>query len=394
MTKPPSNRVLFIASQPFFQWRGSPIRLGFDLMSLSQLGYEVEFLTLPIGEPREIPGVKIVRAPNPFHAKKISIGPSPLKLFFDFLLFWMALGRVIKRRYAVVHGVEDCGIVALVCARFGRAKMVFERHSDPASYKKKKGLGNLVLKMYAAVERFVMRHADAVIGTGPGLVENAVKVRRDGRACLIPDIPSSLEPADPDATAAIRAKYVRDADDIIIGYVGSFAVYQGIDLLFDAIPLVVHKVPKARFAIIGGSQTEIAACRARLEAAHCPDAATFIGFVDPDKLPSYLASFDILLSPRISGMNTPLKLLDYLKANVPIVATDCEANRLILDKTTAELTPLTPDGFANGIVRLCTDPARREALAGAGQDILRAHHSFPVFKDGLRKCYEYVLSVK
>ena len=93
-------------------------------------------------------------------------------------------------------------------------------------------------------------------------------------------------------------------------------------------------------------------------------------------------------------MNTPLKLLDYLKANVPIVATDCEANRLILDKTTAELTPLTPDGFANGIVRLCTDPARREALAGAGQDILRTHHSFPVFKDGLRKCYEYVLSVR
>lgn len=394
MSKQQSKRVLFIASQPFFQWRGSPIRLGFDLMSLSQLGYEVEFLTLPIGERREIPGVKITRAPNLLHSKKISIGPSPLKLFFDFLLFWMALGRVIKRRYAVVHGVEDCGIVALVCARIGRAKMVFERHSDPASYKKKKGLGNLILKIYATVERFVMRHADAVIGTGPGLVENAGKVRRDGRACLIPDIPSSLEPADPETTAALRQKYVRDAGDIIIGYVGSFAVYQGIDLLFDAIPLVVHKVPKARFAIIGGSQQEIATCRARLEAAHCPDAATFIGFVDPDKLPSYLASFDILLSPRISGMNTPLKLLDYLKANVPIVATDCEANRLILDKTTAELTPLTPDGFAKGIVRLCTDPARREALAGAGQDILRAHHSFPVFKDGLRKCYEYVLSVK
>ncbi len=394
MSKQQSKRVLFIASQPFFQWRGSPIRLGFDLMSLSQLGYEVEFLTLPIGERREIPGVKITRAPNLLHSKKISIGPSPLKLFFDFLLFWMALGRVVKRRYAVVHGVEDCGIVALVCARIGRAKMVFERHSDPASYKKKKGLGNLILKMYATVERFVMRHADAVIGTGPGLVENAGKVRRDGRACLIPDIPSSLEPADPETTAALRAKYVRDADDIIIGYVGSFAVYQGIDLLFDAIPLVVHKVPKARFAIIGGSHDEIAACRARLEAAHCPDAATFIGFVDPDKLPSYLASFDILLSPRISGMNTPLKLLDYLKANVPIVATDCEANRLILDKTTAELTPLTPDGFAKGIVNLCTNPARREALAGAGQDILRAHHSFPVFKDGLRKCYEYVLSVK
>ncbi len=394
MSHATSKRVLFIASQPFFQWRGSPIRLGFDLMSLSQLGYDVEFLTLPIGERREIEGVKIVRAPNPFRAKKISIGPSPLKLFFDFLLFWMALGRVIRRRYAVVHGVEDCGIVALVCARIGRARMVFERHSDPASYKKKKGFGNFVMKAYAAVERFVMRHADAVIGTGPGLVENAGKVRRDGRACLIPDIPSSLAEADPAETAEIRSRIVRDAGDVIIGYVGSFAVYQGIDLLFKAIPLVVKEVPRARFAIIGGSLSEIADCRARLAADGCPDAAAFLGFIHPDKLPSYLASFDILLSPRISGMNTPLKLLDYLKAKVPIVATDCEANRLILDKTTAELTPLTPDGFAAGIVRLCKDPARREELVGAGQDILRERHSFPVFKDGLRKCYEYVLSVR
>lgn len=387
-------RVLFIASQPFFEWRGSPIRLGFDLMSLSQLGYDVEFLTLPIGQRREIDGVKIVRAPNPFRAKKISIGPSPLKLFFDFLLFWMALGRVLRRRYAVVHGVEDCGFIALVCARIGRARMIFERHSDPASYKKKKGLGNIVLRMYAAVERFVMRHADAVIGTGPGLVENAVKVRHDGRACLIPDIPSSLEDAKEEEVADIRAVYTHSQDDIIVGYVGSFAVYQGIDLLFESIPFVVKEVPHARFAIIGGQPAEIDRRRAELADVGCLEAVSFLGFIDPDRLPSYLASFDVLLSPRISGMNTPLKLLDYLKARVPIVATDCEANRLILDKTTAELTPLTPEGFAAGIVRLCKDRARREELVGAGQDILRERHSFPVFKDALRKCYEYVLSVR
>lgn len=389
-----TKKVLFIASQPFFQWRGSPIRLGFDLMSLSQLGYQVDFITLPIGERRQIDGVNIIRAPNPFRAKKISIGPSPLKLFFDGLMFWMALWRVICRRYAVVHGVEDCGIIALFCARIGGAKMIFERHSDPASYKKKKGISNLIVKMYASVERYVMRHADAVIGTGPGLVENAKKAMgssRAGRACQINDIPSSLAEANPSETAAIHAKCTRNANDIIIGYVGSFAVYQGIDLLFGAIPLVVKEIPTARFAIIGGSPAEVAERRAQLSEAGCPNAASFLGFVDPDKLPNYLSAFDILLSPRISGMNTPLKLLDYLKAKVPIVATDCEANRLILDKRTAELTPLTPDGFAAGIIRLCRDASRRDALTGAGQDILREHHSFPVFKDGLRKCYEYVL---
>ena len=105
-------RILFIASQPFFEWRGSPIRLGFDLLALSQLGYTVDFLTLPLGAPREIPNVTIIRAPNLLLARRISIGPSLTKLAFDFILFWMGLWRVVRHRYAVVHGVEDCGLIA------------------------------------------------------------------------------------------------------------------------------------------------------------------------------------------------------------------------------------------------------------------------------------------
>ncbi len=384
------SRTLFIASQPFFEKRGSPIRLGFDLLSLSELGYRVDFLTLPIGEDRAIDNVTIKRAPNIFFAKKISIGPSPLKLAFDFIIFWMALWRVIRYRYTVVHGVEDCGIIALICGRIGGAKVVFERHSDPASYKKSGGIKNLIIKLYAKVERFVMRKADAVICTGPGLVENAVKYGRAARACLIPDIPSSLEDADKSARSEIRKIYTDKDDEILVAYVGSFAVYQGIDLLFQSIPYVVENNPKTRFVIIGGSKKEIAARQAELEEAGCADNVTFAGFIDPDRLPTYLASFDILLSPRISGMNTPLKLLDYLKAEVPIVATDCEANRLILDENTAELTELTPDAFAAGILRLAADPQKRNRLTEGGKAILNERHNFKHFKEGIRQCYDYV----
>ena len=387
-----NKRILFIASQPFFEKRGSPIRLGFDLLALSQLGYDVEFLTLPIGERRTVEGVKIVRAPNPFFARKISIGPSPLKLAFDFFLFWMALWRVIFRRYAVVHGVEDCGIIALVCGRIGRARVVFERHSDPASYGGSRGLKSKLAHIYAKVERFTMRHADAVIGTGPGLVEDAMRHGRASRACLIPDIPSSLAEADPDEIAAARTLHSRAPTDILIGYVGSFAAYQGIDLIFSAIPQVVAKEPRARFVIIGGSDREVADRRAQLAKAGCLDAVDFAGFIDPDALPAHLSSFDILLSPRLTGMNTPLKLLDYLKAGVAIAATDTPANRLILDEKTAELSKPDSESFAGAILRLCANPARREALTAWGKTILEDRHNFAFFRDGLRQCYEYILT--
>lgn len=388
------NRTLFIASQPFFEKRGSPIRLGFDLLSLSQLGYEVDFITLPIGEKREIPNVRIIRAPNLFFAKKISIGPSPLKLAFDFIIFWMVLWRVIFKRYTIVHGVEDCGIIALICGRIGLAKVIFERHSDPASYKKSGIVKNAIVKIYTKVERFVMRHADAVIGTGPGLVKNAAEYGKAARTCLIPDIPSSLTEADPNAVESVRASYVQDANNILIGYVGSFAVYQGIDLLFNAIPIVAKQEPRARFVIVGGSDKEIAERREQLAKAGCLDSVVFAGFIDPDTLPTHLAALDILLSPRTSGMNTPLKLLDYLKAGVAIVATDCEANRLILDKNTAQLTRLTPESFAEGILHLCSNPEKRITLTNGGKAILAKQHNFNFFKESLGKCYEYVLLPK
>ena len=385
------KRILFIASQPFFEWRGSPIRLGFDLLALTQLGYIVDFLTLPLGERREIPGVHIRRAPNLFGARRIAIGPSLLKLAFDGILFWMALGCVLRQRYAVVHGVEDCGLIAWVAARIGRARLIFERHSDPSSYHKG-GLRNAVMRVYAAVERFVMRRADAVIGTGPGLVAHAQSVGRASRACLIPDIPSSLTEATEAGRAAARARCVRKADDLLIAYVGSFAVYQGIDLLFAAIPLVAAAEPRARFVIIGGSPEEIQSRKAALAAAGFPQAALFLGHIAPDQLPDTLAAADILLSPRLAGMNTPLKLLDYLKAGAAIVATDCEANRLILTPEIAQLTPLTPDGFAAGILALCRDPGRRARLARAGGGLLASRHNFALFREALRLCYTYVLN--
>ena len=122
MTKP---RILFLASQPFFEWRGSPIRLGFDAMGMAQNGYDVDFLTLPVGQRRELPGVRIVRAPNLLGIHKIAIGPSVPKFFFDGIFLFQALGMACRRHYDIVHGVEDAGMVALLVGRLARKKVVF-----------------------------------------------------------------------------------------------------------------------------------------------------------------------------------------------------------------------------------------------------------------------------
>jgi glycosyltransferase involved in cell wall biosynthesis len=381
------RRILFISPQPYFQWRGSPIRVGFNMLALSQLGFEVDLLTLPFGEDRDTPGVRIIRVKNTFGLKNIPIGPSIWKVLFAFRLYAEARRLIRERPYDVIHAVEDGGMIAVSLARMSKAKFVFEKHSDPSSYKKG-AIRNFIMWLYGKVEARSIRHADAVIGTGPGLVEQARRWIRTGKtAHHIFDIPSSLAGANPEKVKSIRASWCPHGDEVVVLYVGSFAVYQGIELIFDAIPEICRHDEHVRFVIIGGSAEEIEARSESLREQRCEDNVVFAGKIPPDELPNYLAAADILLSPRISGTNTPLKLLDYLKAGRCILATDNEANRQILDEASAYFVQTDVGSFAAGISALANDMALREKLASKGTALISDVYSYEQFKRRLGLVY-------
>jgi glycosyltransferase involved in cell wall biosynthesis len=383
---PDADRVLFLSPQPFFEWRGSPIRVGFDVQALAELGFEVDLLTMPVGQNRDIPGVRVLRVPNLLGVRALPIGPSPAKAVLDLALCVQALRLTGRRRYAVVHGVEEAGAIALAAARRCGARVVFEKHSDPGSHRQG-AIRNAVLAAYGRVERHTIRRADAVICTGAGLARQARATGTRAAVHCIPDIPSSLVCADSAQVQALRARFCAAPDEVLAMYVGSFAVYQGIDLMFDAIPHVAAARKGIRFVIFGGTAGEIETRRRRLAAQGCAGAVTFAGFIAPDELPHALAAADILLSPRLSGVNTPLKLLDYLKAGAAIAAVDSPANRLILDEGTAVLTAPDAAAFAAGIVRLAGDGALRRGLGAAGRRLQETDYSYAVFKRGLAACY-------
>ena len=56
----------------------------------------------------------------------------------------------------------------------------------------------------------------------------------------------------------------------------------------------------------------------------------------------------MLVSPRVSGTNTPLKVYQYMKSGVPLVATDIHSHTQILDPSVCRLTPPTAEGLAEG----------------------------------------------
>jgi glycosyltransferase involved in cell wall biosynthesis len=384
--KPINKRILFISPQPFFQWRGSPIRVGFNVRALAESGYQVDLLTLPFGEEVDIPGVSIVRVPNIGKFNNIPIGPSFPKAVFDLVLIFFGLRMAIKNRYDVIHGIEEAGAIARLIARITGSRYIYEKHSDPSSYKKG-WLRNRLMDAYHWVEKFAARGANAVICTGQGLVEQAAKMAPGRPVYHIFDIPSSLVEVDREVSSSLRIQLSTHKDEILITYVGSFAVYQGVDLLFESIPLVVKKNQKARFVIIGGTTEEIKARQKQLKEQEVTDEVLFLGKIPPDELPGYLSASDILLVPRLAGVNTPLKVLDYFKAGGAIIATDVPGNRLILDDESALFADPNPKGFATAVEKLINRPEMIERLSQKGRLLYEKKYNFTQFKQRLSECY-------
>lgn len=384
---PAPRRVLFISPQPYFEWRGSPIRVNFDVKALAELGFDVHLLAMPVGQEKPEPGVRTIKPPNLFRLRRLPIGPSFWKAVYDIILFFRAAGLVCVHRYDVIHGVEEAGVIAAVLGKLSGAKVVFERHSDPCSYRDGP-LRNFIMHLYSRLEAFAIRHADAVIGTGRGLVEQARRIAPAKSAHFIFDIPSSLAPAEPGRVGEVRKTLQASPDERLVTYVGSFAVYQGIDLMFHAMPAVIARQPKTRFVIIGGSDGEIAERRRRLAEQKIEASVSCIGKVPPDELPNYLAASDVLLSPRLAGANTPMKTLDYMKAGRAIVAADVEANRFILTDQTAIFARPEPDAFAEAIVKALTDDGLRERLGAESRRLIEQPYNFGEFKRLLGACYE------
>jgi len=385
------KKVLFISPQPFFEWRGSPIRVFYNLLSLSNIGLDVDFLTLPIGKNKLIDNINIIRCRNPFFIKKIPIGPSIGKLFFDIILFFQALILMLKNRYDIIHTIEDAGLIGTILSLIFRIKHIHEKHSDTSSYKEGL-LKNIVLFLYERIERVVIKYSTAVIGTGPKIVENINLIFPDKETYHIFDIPSSLKKALPEKITEIRKDLKQKDDEVLIMYVGSFAIYQGVQLMFESIPLVLKKTKKARFIIIGGSDKEIKENKKWLKQHNAENNITFLGKIEPDLLPDYLASSDILLSPRISGYNTPLKLLDYLKAGKVILATDYEANRQILNNNNCFFVKTDKNSFSEGVIKLIEDKEMRETLSENGITLIKEQYNLKKYSSMIKTCYTSVLN--
>jgi glycosyltransferase involved in cell wall biosynthesis len=98
----------------------------------------------------------------------------------------------------------------------------------------------------------------------------------------------------------------------------------------------------------------------------------------------------VLVSPRVRGSNTPLKIYEQLASGVPLVATRIGSHTQVLDDSVCFLVEPSAEGLAAGIARALHEPEEAARRSLAARERYAKHYSRPVYEGKLARVLELV----
>ncbi|NES89736.1 MAG: hypothetical protein F6K13_11210, partial [Okeania sp. SIO2B9] len=106
--------ILFLIPHPFYQDRGSPIADNLVLKFLSQQNDKIDVVTYPQGKDVDYKNTNIYRTINIPFVKNVRPGFSWKKIIYDLLMFLEVARLLSKKRYSLIHAVEESVFIALL----------------------------------------------------------------------------------------------------------------------------------------------------------------------------------------------------------------------------------------------------------------------------------------
>jgi glycosyltransferase involved in cell wall biosynthesis len=359
-------RILMLAPEPFFEPRGTPFSEYHRLKALSELGHQVDLVTYPIGRDVDIPNLRIFRAWRPPFVTKVRIGPSVTKIVLDGLMLFTIAGRVTRARYDAIHSHEEMGLVGVWLAKWLGIPHLYDMHSSLpqqlSNFKYSKS--GLLHRMFTWAEGRMVHGSQSVITICQELQDTVAEMGAGSRSMLIENVMGGdVDEAPSKPAADMRMAWGIPADAPLALYTGTFEAYQGVEMLIAAAAILARTRPQARVLVVGGEPQQVDKARGLARERGAADVMVFTGQQPAREIPSFVQACDVLVSPRIRGTNTPLKIYSYLRSGKPILATNLLTHTQVLTPDIAMLVPPEPEPFAEALAVLLDNPSIREALA-------------------------------
>lgn len=370
----------------------SQIAMGWDVLGVTGPRYND-----PVPDPAEEEGLVFRRTP------KIAQARAP---FGEIREIRALTGQVVdvarEWRPDIIHAHSPAliGLAGLHAARKLRLPFLYEIRAfwEDAAVGNGTGTeGSAIYRITRMLETYVVRRADAVAVICEGLRSDLV--RRGISPGKIMVSPNGVDLAlfgDPPPRDEALARQLDLDDAEIIGFIGSFYDYEGLDDLISAMPMLLAQRPQAALLLVGGGPME-GALRTQAEASPASSRIRFVGRVPHHEVERYYSLADILAYPRksmrLTDLVTPLKPLEAMAQRRLVAASDVGGHReLIEDGVTGTLfRPDDPAAIAGALLELLADRAHWETRRDIARAFVERERNWSVNVARYRPVYERLI---
>lgn len=365
---------------------------GLEVRGLTGLRHTSESLPSEVAE-----GLLFHRTPGG------AAGPAPLREWREIGALSDAIGALIRDwRPDVLHAHSPalCGMAALRAARRHAIPLVYEIRAfweDAAVSNGTGRAGSVKYRLTHALENRVVAGADSVITICHGLRDDLIARGFDGgRIGVMPNgVDLGLFGTPRERDPALAGELGLGAGPVI-GFIGSFYDYEGLDDLIDAMPEILAQQPDARLLLVGGGpMTE--RLRQRAEASPAAGAIRLVGRVPHHDVDRYYALCDVMAYPRkasrLTELVTPLKPLEAMAQGKLVAASAVGGHRELIDDgvTGTLFAPDDPADCARVLAALLARRGDWPALRAAGRARVAERHDWARNARRYRDVYQALL---
>jgi PEP-CTERM/exosortase A-associated glycosyltransferase len=384
-----------------------PLQSGYVYRTLGILGAQRGFGwgTVQLTTPRNHAGTPEVEVVDgwEFHRTPRPAGPLATRPIVRELLEMRATearisALIAQTRPDIVHAHSPvlAGIPALRAARRAGLPLVYEVRAlweEAAVDLGHSRTGDLRFRVTRGLETWLLRRADAVATLCQGMRDEILA--RGVPANRVAVVPNAVDPAkfgtvrSPDTTLA---ESLGLTGRTVLGFIGSFYHYEGLDLLLAALPEILAAVPSAAVLLVGGGPEaeRLQADARRLGVEH---AVRFVGRVPHEQVQHYYDLVDFFLYPRrsmrLTELVTPIKPLEAMAERRIVIASAVGGHRELIrdDETGFLFAPDDTAALARRVVGAANAGSVLDRMRDAGRAFVLTERTWPVCAAPYRALY-------
>jgi glycosyltransferase involved in cell wall biosynthesis len=253
--------------------------------------------------------------------------------------------------------------LAWLMRALGAAVVVDQRDLMPELFAARYGPSRVMGTALRWLERRTQRAADLTIGVNGYL---RTRLEEAGARAPVPVVGNGPVLAGVDAARPEPA--VRGGADLLGCWVGKMGRQDRVDLLVEAIAVLVHELGRrdCRFAVLGDGEC-LDALREQVGRLGIEAWVSLPGWLPESEVFTHLATADVGLDTSLQDEVSPVKAMEYMAFAVPVLAFDLPETSALVRGAGVAVPAGDLRRFAGELDALLDDPARRARLGREGR---------------------------